>query len=322
MFCSASYTLRLVPEFREVPTVVRFFLFLCSLIFISAGSAAEKLAATVNGDSITLPELEAALAQLPPPTMPMSDLQKRQQRADALHVLIDDRLVRQFLKEHGPKVAAVEVERQFAALEVSQKAEGKSVEAYLKEIGLTANQVKENFALMLSLAKHVEKAATDERLREYYEQTRDLFNRTTVRASHIVLRIGSTATEVEKEKARAKLRSIRAELASGRVEFAAAAKAHSQCPSGPNGGDLGFIARKFQVDEAFARTAFALKVGEVSDIVETEAGYHLIWLTERKEGKPTKYEDVTADVRECYEAEVKQNLLSHLRKNAKIVVPK
>ena len=88
------------------------------------------------------------------------------------------------------------------------------------------------------------------------------------------------------------------------------------------GGDLGFIARKFQVDEAFARTAYSLKIGEVSDIVETESGFHLIWLTERKEGKAMKYEQVAADVRECYEAEVKQNLLAHLRKNAKIELSK
>jgi len=311
-----------VPDICEVQAVLRFSHFLCALIFISAGSAAEKSAATVNGEPITVAELDAALAQIPQPAMPMSDLQKRQHRMDALQVLIDDRLVRQFLKEHGPKVQAVEVERQFAALEVSQKAEGKTVEAYLKEIGLTVNQVKENFALMLSLAKHIEKAATEERLREYYEQTRDLFNRTTVRASHIVLRTSLTATEAEKEKARTKLRNIRADLAAGRVEFAAAAKAHSQCPSGPKGGDLGTISRKFQVDEAFAQTAFAMKLGEVSDIVETESGFHLIWLTERKEGKATKYEDVAADVRECYEAEVKQNLLTQLRKTAKIELSK
>jgi len=296
--------------------------FLCLLIVSLPVIAADKVVATVNGESITLAELEASLAQIPPPTMPMTELQKRHQRFDALQILIDDRLVRQFLKEQGPKVPAVEVERQFAALEASQKAEGKSVDAYLKEIGLTANQVKENFALMLSLAKHVEKTATEERLRQYFEQTSDLFNRTTVCASHIVLRIDSRATEAEKAKARKKLGSIRADLAAGRVEFAAAAKAHSQCPSGLKGGDLGNIARKFQVDEAFARTAFGLKVGEVSDIVETEAGFHLIWLTERQEGKATKYEDVSADVRECYEAEVKQNLLAHLRKNAKIVMPK
>lgn len=291
---------------------------LCFLVSALPIFAADKIAATVNGEPITLNELDAALAQIPAPMMPMTDLQKRHQRADALQTLIDDRLVRQFLKEHGPKVPAVEVERQFAALDASQKAEGKSIEAYLKEIGLTASQVKENFALMLSLAKHVEKTATEERLRQYHEQTRDLFNRTTVRASHIVLRLSSTATAAEKAKARTKLQNIRAELAAGLVDFAAAAKAHSQCPSGPKGGDLGTIARKFQVDEAFARTAYSLKIGEVSDIVETEEGFHLIWLTERKEGKATKYEDVAADVRECYEAEVKQNLLTHLRKNAKI----
>ena len=105
-FCTSGYMHRLVPEFCEVPTVLRFFLFLCALNFVSTGLAAEKVAATVNGESITLAELDTALAQLPPPTRSVSELQKRQQRSDALQVLIDDRLVRQFLKEQPGKFSA------------------------------------------------------------------------------------------------------------------------------------------------------------------------------------------------------------------------
>ena len=51
---------------------------------------------------------------------------------------------------------------------------------------------------------------------------------------------------------------------------------NSQCPSAPRGGDLDFIARKWMVEEPFAKAAFALKVGEVSEIVSTDFGLHLI----------------------------------------------
>ena len=74
------------------------------------------------------------------------------------------------------------------------------------------------------------------------------------------------------------------------------------------------------MDEAYSRVAFSLKVGEVSDVVETPAGYHLIWLTDRKPGKPSQYEDVAPDVRDCFEAELKQSLLADLRKKAKVEV--
>ena len=63
-----------------------------------------------------------------------------------------------------------------------------------------------------------------------------------------------------------------------------------------------------------------MKVGEVSDVVETETGYHLIWVTDRKPGKGSRYEEAAADVRDCFEAELKQNLLAELRKKARIEI--
>ncbi len=166
----------------------------------------------------------------------------------------------------------------------------------------------------------MEAQGTADRLRAYFDANRDLFDKTTVRTSHIVLRLGSAPSPAERQKAIDKLRAIRADLAAGRVQFAAAAKANSQCPSAASGGDMGYIIRKFQADEAYARVAFSLKVGEVSDVVESEGGLHLIWVTDRKPGKPSRYQDVIDDVRECFEAEWKQNLLAELRKKAKIDV--
>lgn len=291
-------------------------------LFIAPGlvAAAEKVAAVVNGEPLTVAELDAAVAQIPAAAGAQPTVAKRQRRLETLSILIDDKLVRQFLRQYGAKVEAAEVEKQFAALEASQKAQGKTLDDYFKDTGLTAARVKESFRLMLQLAKYVDAQATDDRLRAYHEANRDFFDKTTVKASHIVLRIAPTAPAAERQQAVEKLRAIRAELAAGKTDFAAAAKAYSQCPSGPRGGDVGYIVRKFQVDEPFARAAFAMKVGEVSDVIETEVGYHLIWVTDRKPGKPSRFEDAAADVRDCFEIEVKQNLLAELRKKAKIEV--
>src|SRR5256885_6995965 len=143
--------------------------------------AAEKVAATVNGEPITAAELDAAVAQLPAPATPLSAIQKQQQRMDTLQVLTDDLLVRQFLKQHGPKVEPAEVDRQLAALAASEKAQGKTLEEYLKETGLTVLQIRENFLRMLQLAKYVEAQVTDERMRNYFEANREFFDKTTVR---------------------------------------------------------------------------------------------------------------------------------------------
>jgi parvulin-like peptidyl-prolyl isomerase len=301
-----------------VPLRTRCAVFLLVVPALAAG--ADKVAATVNGEAITAAELDAAVVQIPVAEAPTTAAQKKQQRGDVLQLLIDDKLVRQYLRQHGPKVDPADVDRQYAALEKGLKSQGKSVDDYLKEQGLTAAQARENFLRMLQLAKYVEAQATDSVLHSYFEVNRDHFDRTTVRVSHIVLRLPATATPAERQAAVDKLRTIRADLAAKRTDFAAAAKAHSQCPSGPNGGDVGYIARKFQADESFARTAFALPVGGVSDVVETDQGYHLIWVTDRKPGKPAKFDDVAAEVRECFEADLKQNLLTELRKKAKIEI--
>jgi parvulin-like peptidyl-prolyl isomerase len=305
----------------EEPAVVQFlrclvFAFAC----VSCAQSAEKIAAVVNGEAITLAELDASLPPTPREAPSVSAAQSKQQRMDALQMLIDDRMVRQFLKQQGAKVEASEVERQYSALEAGLKAQGRTVEAYLKEGGLTVAQLKENFLRMLQLSKYVDAQLAGEPLKAYFEANKDFFDRTTVRTSQIVVRVSATATPAERQKAIEKLRDIRSNLAARKIDFASAAKLYSQSPSGLSGGDIGYIVRKFQVEEAYARTAFSMKVGEVSDVVETEAGFFLIWVTDRKPGKGTRYEDVTQDVRECCEAELKQALLAELRKKAKIEI--
>ena len=287
---------------------------------IALASAGDKVAATVNGVSISVAEVDAGLAQSPPSAMPLTVAQKRQLRQEMVSVLIDDQLVRQFLRTNGAKIEPREIDRQFAALVASPMAGGKTIEGYLKDLGLTEVQVRENFRMMLQLAKYLEARSSDEKLRQYHAANREFFDKTTVRTSHIVIRVGSTAPAAERAKARTKLQALRADIVAGKTDFAGAAKANSQCPSGPMGGDLGFACRKFQVDEAYAKAAFALNVGEISDVVESDIGFHLILATERKAGAKSKFEDIAPDVRECYEAEIRQSLLANLRKKAKIEI--
>src|SRR5262245_45881027 len=102
----------------------------------------------------------------------------------------------------------------------------------------------------------------------------------TVRASHILLMYKgssrSTATRT-KEEARKQLEGLKAEIAAG-ASFADLAKAHSDCPSGRQGGDLGKFGKGQMVPE-FEKATYALEVGKTSDIVETAFGYHLIQRT-------------------------------------------
>ena len=98
-----------------------------------------------------------------------------------------------------------------------------------------------------------------------------------VQASHILLMYKgsarSTATR-SKEEALSQIQGIKQELDGG-ADFAALAKQHSDCPSGQNGGDLGMFGRG-QMVGPFETAAFGMAVGDTSDVVETDFGYHLI----------------------------------------------
>lgn len=101
-----------------------------------------------------------------------------------------------------------------------------------------------------------------------------------VRASHILLMYAgaarSTATR-SKQETQSQITSIKSDLDGG-AEFAALAREHSDCPSAKSGGDLGKFGRG-QMVKAFEDTAFGLDVGNASDVVETDFGYHIIQRT-------------------------------------------
>ncbi len=125
-----------------------------------------------------------------------------------------------------------------------------------------------------------------------------------VRARHILL-------ETE-EKARQVLADIR-----GGADFAEAAKAHSTGPSGPRGGDLGFFQAGQMVPE-FSEAAFALQPGEVSDPVQTQFGWHLIKVEERRVAQAPAFEEVADELRNEVQREVVAKVVSHLREGATI----
>ena len=141
-----------------------------------------------------------------------------------------------------------------------------------------------------------------------------------VRVSHIELRLPATATEADKAKARQQLTDLRTQLLAGKIDFAETAKKVSQSPTAVGGGDMGYIPRKFVVDEAFAATAFATPVYGISEVVQIGNDLHLIKVTERKAGVPSEFSKVKEDARKFCVEEMRLNLVGELRKTAKIEV--
>lgn len=130
-------------------------------------------------------------------------------------------------------------------------------------------------------------------LKTYYEQNAaQLASKEERRASHILLAAGKTASANEKEKAKAKAAELLAQLRKTPAAFAELAKKESQDPgSAKQGGDLDFFTRG-AMTKAFEDAVFKLKKGEISDVVETEFGYHIIQLTDVKTPVQRSFEEM------------------------------
>lgn len=290
---------------------------------LSADPAAlgADIAATVDGEPIRLADVDAAVrAALP--GVPLTPHQWKGLRPVVLRDLIDDVLLRQFLDREGPPLDPAELDAQLKVFVEQLARQNRTLADYLRQTGRTEARFRADWALQMRLAEYVRRHTTEEQLRAYHAAHRDHFDGVEVRLAHILLRVGRGATPDERAAVRTKAEALRAELAAGRVDFAAAARAHSQCPTAAAGGDLGYVGRRplLPQDEPLARAAFALKVGELSDVVETEYGFHILRVTDRKPGTPREYEACAADVLETYTDDFRERLLARLRKQAQVRV--
>lgn len=130
-------------------------------------------------------------------------------------------------------------------------------------------------------------------LKTYYEQNaKQLSSAEERRASHILIPVSRTASAAEREKAKAKADELLAIVKKSPDTFADVARKNSQDPgSAPNGGDLDFFARGAMV-KPFEEAAFSMKKGEISGVVTSDFGYHIIMLTDIRSPKQRSFEEM------------------------------
>jgi parvulin-like peptidyl-prolyl isomerase len=280
-----------------------------------------KPPAVVNNEPITMQELESVMRMAGAYLMPMTAETLKQRQLQTLAAMIDEVLLTQFLKKEGPQVPATELAKREQEMEAELKKEkGKTLDDFCKETGQTRQQFREDIYRLLQWEAYVGARVTEATVQQAYTEYRDFFDGVTVRASHIVLQVPPTAPEADKQAARQKLAAIREQILAGKLDFAVAAKTYSACPSKDNGGDIGYFARKFMVDDAFAKAAFALQPNQISDIVQTDFGLHLIRVVDRKAGQPSDFAKIKDGVKAFCAEDIKQQVLSYMRKNSKVEV--
>ncbi len=296
---------------------------------VSPASAlvSSALVARVNGVSISSIELRRAKKVLlrgqavPPEQQAAVDRQAVEQLVSA-----------ELLYQASAKQEIKDMEGQIDAKLAQGKSRFKNPEDFastLKQIEMTETDLREYTRRDLLISRFIETTfvpkvtVSDADVKAFYDANRDKFTQgETVRASHILIGLDSNATAENKVKAREKAEKLKKELATG-ADFAQLAKDNSTCPSSKQGGDLGSFG-KGQMVPAFEKAAFALKPGEMSDVVETQFGYHIIKLTEKKGTETTELKDVKGKIENQLKIqkvnEAVQQFISEKRKTAVVEV--
>jgi len=286
------------------------------------GCTDKNVAAKVNGEVITLDELNKQVEQLKkqyPQMFEGADGEGRlidfKQRL--LDNLINQKLITQASEEKGLKVTEADVTKQIATLKAGFKDDAQFKSA-LESAGMTeeslATQVRDQLLtqkLIESLSSSAK--ATDAQVKSYYEQNKtQFFQKEAKRASHILF----------KPEEKAKAEDVLKKLNDG-GDFAALAKENSiDTATASKGGDLGWPTTAY-VSEFEAALA-KLKVGETSGLIQTPYGWHIIRVTDERDGTQQTLEDAKDQIVQILtqqsKADAYQKYLDDLRKKAEIEI--
>jgi len=227
---------------------------------------------------------------------PLSDSQLSEIKKEVLENLINHELFYQESQKQGITVDEVAINEKVKKLKERFPSEAEFKSA-LSKANLSEDAIKSQFRRGMAIEQFIDKefvekiTVSDKESKGYYDSHPDLFKKPEqVRASHILIKVDPGEDESQKVEARKKMEEIQEKAQKGE-DFAALAKKFSEGPSSAKGGDLGYFGRG-QMVKPFEEKAFALKPGEVSDIVETRFGYHLIKVMEKKPETTIAYEDI------------------------------
>jgi parvulin-like peptidyl-prolyl isomerase len=238
-----------------------------------------------------------------------------EQRRQISDELIDRVLLRAFLREQStgfPTAEQLTVRR--TMLWDLLREQGHEPEAYLASLGISAQQVEQELALPLAWSRYARPRIKESDLDQRFRARAREFDGTRMKLAHIV-RVASAAED--RKAARQQLQQVRREIVEKQCTFEEAARRSSQSPSRNEGGVVGWVSGRGKLVDEVYEAALELPVGEVSEVVESSVGVHLVTVLELEPGDLT-LDDVRPVVWQQLSEELQQSLLRELRISAKI----
>ena len=269
----------------------------------------DRVAAVVNNQVIAWSEVEQRaapeLARIANERDPARRGKLREQvmRA-AVDQLVGEKLLELEVREFNIDVSDSELELALEDVRRQNNVEKEQFGQLLAQEGYTVESYKafmrKHLARLklINLKVRARVKVSDEDLRaEYAKFSRMEGEDPEVHARHVLVKVDPGAPADKVQAALQKAQALAAEARSPGIDFAELAKAKSEGPSAPDGGDLGFFKRGVMVPE-FDKVAFKLEPGQVSEPVRTRFGFHVIKVEERRAAEVAPFEDVKDQLRE------------------------
>jgi peptidyl-prolyl cis-trans isomerase C len=297
-----------------------------------AGSPETSIAARVNGTVILQSDLERAVENV----LIRNGMDASQTAAfmnqfgpRLLDQLIQGKLLYQEAMKNGYEADPAKVDEVLSELS-ARIGSPEEFKSQMEEKGFTEETLKDNIREQLTIQRYVEEiivpkaVVPEEAVRAAYDQNPQKFERSEeIRASHILIKAEESDPQGKKDEALEKAGDIASLARQEGSDFAALAREHSEGPSASAGGDLGFFAKGRMV-KPFEDKAFSMKVGEISDPVLTRFGYHVIQITDRREGGKISFEEarekLAADLKNRMVGELVNRRIDELKQTAQIEI--
>lgn len=210
--------------------------------------------------------------------------------------LVSKQLIENAIEKANIDIPEADINAEYANFEkqLNMSAPGGAAQ-YLERVGRTPAEMKEDIKKSLQLKKMLAKdhdiAIPEADVKAYYEKNKVRFDQPArIQASHILLKLEESADEATTKAVEARAVEIAAKAKADGADFAALAREFSEGPTKDRGGDLGFF-QQGQMVPAFDTAVWKMKIGEVSDPVRTEFGFHVIKKVAEQEAQSLTYED-------------------------------
>lgn len=289
-----------------------------------------EVIARVNGETIGKGELEKAIKNVEGRAgQPVPANERDRVYRGILDQLIAYRLLMQETRTRKIDVPEAEIEARVA--QIRQQFPSEDVfKQTLAQQNMSIEQLREDargdmrVAKMLETEVNVGVTVQPQDVDAFYKQNPDKFKQgERVRASHILIRTPENADAKTKDEARAKAADVLTQVKGGK-DFGELAKHYSQDPgSAANGGDLGYFMQGQMVGR-FEQAAFSMKPGEISQVVETPFGFHIIKVADRQAARAVPLEEVKPQIEQFLQNQQRQQktdaFVSTLKAKGKVEV--